>query len=109
MMKKKILVIDSDRMVTDFLNELLTAESHEVIVAKTSQEAVKRASEEDFDLIVLDVDMPYMGYINLYSKINEVNKNKFVPIVLISGSGLEPSLLQAIKGGADTYLLKPSP
>jgi DNA-binding response OmpR family regulator len=108
MTKQRILIIERDTFVTDFLSELLSRENYEIVVVSTSHEAIKVVSEQTFHLIMLDVNLPYIDGEDTYVKIKQVIKDKNIPVVIMSGKGIEPSLIQAIKKSEDTFILKPS-
>ena len=57
-MKKKILLVDDDHLVTLTLSRLLTNAGYEVSAVENGQEAIKKVAQANFDLIISDVRMP---------------------------------------------------
>ncbi len=90
------------------MNELLKQEGYDVAVAGESEKAITMVQEKDFHLNIINVNMPYVAGRNVYFEIKKLLKHKPIPMMIISGGGIEPALIQAIKQGKDSYLSKPS-
>ena len=108
MTKKKILIADSDPMIMDFLAELFTGQGHYVVKVDDGREALRKVKDEVFHLIVVDVNMPCVRGKNLYLRLDELRKDKHIPMVIMTGSGLEPSMVEFINRDRDTFITKPS-
>jgi two-component system chemotaxis response regulator CheY len=65
------------------------------------------AREDDFDLILLDINMPVMNGIQFMEKIKQENLYKHIPIIVISTEGKEEDTMRALKIGAWGYVVKP--
>jgi DNA-binding NarL/FixJ family response regulator len=101
----RILICDDHSLFRDGLRSLLVAEGHEVIgEAKNGREAVTLARELRPDLVLMDVQMPEMDGIAATRMISaEIPDQK---IVMLTASEEEAKLFDAIKSGAQGYLLK---
>jgi len=101
----RILICDDHSLFRDGLRSLLVAEGHEVVgEAKNGREAVTLARELEPDLVLMDVQMPEMDGIAATRVIStELPELK---IVMLTASEEEAKLFDAIKSGAQGYLLK---
>jgi DNA-binding NarL/FixJ family response regulator len=101
----RILIADDHSLFRDGLRSLLLAEGHEVVgEAKNGAEAVALARELKPDLVLMDVQMPEMDGIAATRTIATENPEQ--KIVMLTASEEETKLFDAIKSGAQGYLLK---
>ena len=84
-MKKKILVVDDDPNVRDYLVSLLTDNGYEVHVAGDVEQGVEQAKAVLPDLITLDIEMPGEWGPRFYQKISKIPGLEKVPVIVISG------------------------
>jgi len=86
---KKILIVDDEISLVEFLESLLTSRGHKVAVAHNGEDGLKKISQGDPDLLILDVTMPKMGGVQLYSKIcSRYGRSRFPVIVLTALEGI---------------------
>jgi CheY-like chemotaxis protein len=85
MAKKKILVVDDEKDVVEFLTDLLEDNGYEVTPANNGQEAMEKVERESFDLILLDLQMPEETGTDFYRKLRHKKESKKTPVVIISG------------------------
>ena len=105
MKKNNILVIDDDRIILDSLCEFLSLEGFRASGVETYKGALARLQEEDFSLVITDVNLPDGDGLEL---LDIVRKNHPQTVVIvITGYGTIESAVQAIKRGAYDYLTKP--
>jgi len=108
MERRKILIADDDPNVPRLLEAGLADPSsenvYEVVAARDGLEAVKRFHEGDFDLVILDVMMPYIDGFTACRKIREESD---VPIVILTCRDGTEDVLQGFNLGADDYVTKP--
>jgi DNA-binding response OmpR family regulator len=103
--KKKILIVEDDESITLGLEMNLRAEGYEVAVAVDGESGLLRAVEDGFDLIVLDVMLPKVNGFEVLRALRE--KNKTVPIVMLSARGTELDKVMGLELGAEDYITKP--
>ena len=102
----KILVCDDEIKIRTTLYDYFTAKGFSVTVASNGRDAVEKAEEADFDLILLDVLMPIMDGL---TACREIRKFSDTPIIFLSALGEEEDLLKGYKLGGDDYIVKPFP
>lgn len=100
----KILVVDDERSIRHTLREILEYEKFIVDEAAEGQEAIEKARNNQYDLILLDIKMPRMDGIEV---LEQLMKFSDVPVVMISGHGTVETVVEAIKKGAYDYITKP--
>jgi len=105
MRKKKILVIDDDKIILDSLCEFLSLEGFQTSGAETVKSALAKLEEENYCLVLTDVNLPDGDGLELLSTIKQ-NYPQTV-VIVITGYGTIDSAVKAIKSGAYDYLTKP--
>jgi two-component system response regulator PilR (NtrC family) len=101
----RILVVDDEEGMREFLGILLQKEGYRVQTAQSGQEALVRLGKERFDLVITDLKMPKMSGIELLNRIKE--KDPDVGVVLITAYASTETAVDAMKGGAFDYIAKP--
>ena len=84
-MSKKILVIDDEKDVREFLSDLLGDQGYSVRIAASGGEALDMMKQEKPDLILLDRLMPKETGTDLYRKIHRKKEFEAIPVIVISG------------------------
>jgi len=101
----RILVVEDDTPLANFLRKGLEAEHYAVDIAPDGEEARWLAGECGYDLVVLDLNLPKMDGISVLRTIRP--KKPSLPVLVLTGrSGIEDRV-QALDSGADDYLVKP--
>lgn len=108
----KVLIVDDTNTDRLLLKLYLTKLDYEVIEASNGQEAIDQfmAHYQDLDLILMDVQMPYMnGFeaVKTIRKAQEIQKQEWLPIIFLSASAEETDVEEGILVGGDDYLIKP--
>ena len=103
---KKVLVVDDSALVRKQLRGLIEELGFEVDIAKNGQEAVDKATSEDFAVITMDVNMPVMDGI---AAVKEIMNKKPTPILMVSSLTSEDATttIEALQNGAVDYVAKP--
>lgn len=102
---EKILVVDDERLIRNFLAETLTRKKFEVVTAENGRKAVGLLKENAFDMVITDMAMPEMNGMEVLKKAKEISPSTVVVIVTAYGS-IE-NAVEAMKLGAFNYLIKP--
>ena len=100
----KILLVEDDGQIAAYLGELLRAEGFDTQIASSKKEAGECLLAQDFDLVLLDVSLPDG---NGFSICAEVKREYEIPVVFLTASGDEYSVVAGLDMGADDYIAKP--
>ena len=105
----KILVVDDSQLIHSMYRIVLNRYNGcRIVDAMNGLEALDVLSREtDFDIILLDINMPVMNGISFMEKIKKENIYRHIPIIVISTEGKEEDTLRALKLGAWGYVVKP--
>ncbi len=106
---QKLLVVDDSQLIHSMYRLVLNRyEGCKIFDAMNGLEALDILSrEKNFDLILLDINMPVMNGIQFMEKLKKENLYRQVPIIVISTEGREEDTLRALKLGAWGYVVKP--
>ncbi len=102
--KDRILVIEDDKSIRNFLRAILEANNYDVIMANTGSEAYSLITSQCPDMIILDLGLPDMDGMNLLKSVREWSS---LPIVVVSARSHEKDKVTALDMGADDYITKP--
>jgi len=103
---KKILIIDDDVAVTNYLKVFLTQTGlFDIVVVNDSREVSGLLHRVAFDLILLDMDMPNVSGIDILNDM--CGKGLYIPVVILTGVGDVDLAVNAMKLGVFDYLIKP--
>jgi len=105
--KQKILLVDDEQDVLEFLGYNLKKEGYNVITANNGRDAVSIASRENPHLIVMDVMMPELDGIEACREIREIPSLKNTIIIFLTARGEDYSQIAGFDAGADDYVNKP--
>ena len=103
--KAKILIVDDEPRMCDSLEVLLSNEGYETQTAYSGQEALRWLSEDDIDLVLLDIVMPDMNGLEIMDHIKAQQLDALV--IVITGHASLDSAIQSLRKGAHDYLRKP--
>lgn len=103
----KILIVDDEPDIVEFLNYNLKKEGFEVVTADNGLSALSVAKKEQPDLIILDIMMPVMDGVETCRKIREISSLKNKIILFLTARGEEYSEVAGFDAGADDYITKP--
>ena len=100
----KVLIVDDEEMIRAVLREYIEFEDGEADEAQDGMEAVRKARENDYDIILMDVMMPKLDG---FSAVKEIRKFKNTPVIMLSARGEEYDKLFGFEIGSDDYVTKP--
>ncbi len=103
----KILVVDDEIDILDFIAYNLSKEGHEVITGKDGNEAIALAKKHRPQLILLDIMMPNKNGVEACEQIRKIPELKDVLIAFLTALDDEQSELKGFDVGADDYIAKP--
>ncbi len=102
---KKILLVEDEASVVEFIKKGLTEENYDVSVAFDGTAAVKMALESSFDLLILDIMLPGKNGFEVCSELRA--RNIKAPILFLTALGASENIALGLNMGADDYLVKP--
>ena len=105
--KSKILVVDDEPYIREFLRSVLTDEGYEVITASDGREALPIAVTEQPNLILLDIMMPDLNGMETCKQLRERPTTRNIRIIMLTGYDTRDRLEESILAGADDFLGKP--
>ena len=103
--KIKILVVEDEPKVAAFIKEGLEEEQYEVTTVFDGYFGLKIASEQKFDVILLDLMLPYTNGLEICKKLRELQIQ--TPILMLTALGSTDDKVIGLDAGADDYLVKP--
>ena len=103
-MAKKVLVVDDEKLIVKGIRFSLEQDGMEVECAYDGEEALKLATENAYDMILLDLMLPKMDGFEVCQRIREFSN---VPIVMLTAKGEVEDRIIGLELGADDYLVKP--
>ncbi len=103
-MPSRILVIEDDRTAAELARMYLSNDGHDVIIATDGVQGLRRALEEEPDLIVLDLMLPGLDGMSICRR---VRAESHVPIIMLTARVEEEDRLTGLESGADDYVTKP--
>jgi CheY-like chemotaxis protein len=105
--QKTILVVDDDDIMRHAIKRILDAENHNVLLAGDGVELSKILETNRLDMILLDVNLPWVDGIELCRIIKSHPSLKHVPIIMISARKEKEDIEAGIQAGAEEYVTKP--
>ena len=103
-MAKKVLVVDDEKLIVKGIRFSLEQDGMEVECAYDGEAALRLASENEYDLILLDIMLPKMDGFEVCQHIREFSS---VPIVMLTAKGDDMDKILGLEYGADDYITKP--
>lgn len=104
-MKQHILLVEDEKKIADALQSGLMEELFDVDVAYNGLEGKKLYLSNDYDLIILDINMPFINGYELCRIIRE--RDSRIPIIMLTALNLTDNKVQGFDMGADDYIVKP--
>ncbi|MFT7475258.1 MAG: DNA-binding response OmpR family regulator [Verrucomicrobiales bacterium] len=100
----KILVVDDEPMVREVLSQYLAADGFEVVEAGDGDSAVASVTENQPDLVLLDLMLPKRNGLDVLGFIRGTSQ---LPVILLTARGEEADRVRGLEAGADDYVVKP--
>ncbi len=103
-MAKKVLVVDDEKLIVKGIRFSLEQDGMEVDCAYDGEEALEKAKEKNYDVILLDVMLPKFTGFEVCQQIREYST---VPIIMLTAKGDDMDKILGLEYGADDYITKP--
>jgi len=109
MNNSRILIVEDEPSIADFIKEFLEHHHYQVEVASDGTEGLKKASEGRYALLLLDVSLPGLTGFEICRRLRRTMFGFLTPIVMLTARNLLSDKLEGIYCGADDYITKPFP
>ena len=106
-MAKKLLTVDDSPSVRKLVEFTLKAKGFQVGSAADGQHALELMAKEQFDAIILDINMPVMNGLEFLQKIKADEGYASIPVIMLTTEGQDEDKDKAISLGATAYVVKP--
>lgn len=108
-MSKKILVAEDSSVIQNLTRRILSIQNYDIASVKNGEEVMKAIEEDNYDLILLDINMPKMDGVECARQIRSHDREnvKNIPIVAITGNAKNYSIDDFHDMGINDYLPKP--
>ena len=107
MKKSRILVIEDENLMNRTIEFQLKKDGYEVDTALDGKSGIAKVEANSYDLIILDIMLPYLNGLEILAKIKQNEQKKNIPVIIISATGLEDTVLEGFKLGANDFITKP--
>jgi two-component system response regulator PilR (NtrC family) len=101
----RILVVDDEKSMREFLRILLEKEGHEVAIAEDGEAGLRQAMKQEVHLVISDIRMPRLDGVGLLTRLRENDLQ--TPVILVTAYASRDAAIQAMKQGAFDYITKP--
>src|SRR5208282_4048677 len=101
----RILIVEDDTALSSFIRKGLEAEHHAVDVACEGNQGRSMAMEFDYDLVVLDLNLPGLDGLSVLKSLRQRKAN--LPVMILTARSRVEDRVQCLDSGADDYLVKP--
>ena len=105
--RKRILVVEDDRLSLIVLRQLLTAQGYEILQSSEGWDGISRARNEQPDLIVMDIKLPDISGLDATLLLKQDNQTRNIPIIAVTACVTPADKANALKSGCDAYIAKP--
>lgn len=103
-MSKRVLVVDDEKLIVKGIRFSLEQEGMKVDCAYDGEEALEKAREKEYDMILLDIMLPKLTGLEVCQQIREFSS---VPIIMLTAKGEDMDKILGLEYGADDYITKP--
>ena len=105
--QQRILLVDDSKLIRRLAVTLLTPAGYEIREASGPQQALQLLTQEDFDLVIMDIMMPGMSGLDVARKIRSTDKLKDLPILFCTSVSDRDTVLDAANLAPMDYVTKP--
>jgi two-component system response regulator QseB len=106
-LKATILVVEDDLRLAKLLQQELSHDGHRVEVVHNGTDALVRADERPFDLVVLDLNLPDMDGVEVAERLRDRNAQPSASVLMLTARGDVKSRVEGLYAGASDYMTKP--
>jgi two-component system, chemotaxis family, chemotaxis protein CheY len=104
---KKVLIVDDSETIRQEVARALSNAGFSVVEACDGIDALERVGESEFSLMILDVNMPRLGGLDLLDRLQQNPKTAKLPVIMLTTEAQRSMIERAKKSGAKGWLIKP--
>jgi two-component system cell cycle response regulator DivK len=105
--RKRILIVEDDRLSLIVLRQLLSAQGYEILQSSEGWDGINRARKEQPDLIVMDIKLPDISGLDAAILLKKDDQTKNIPIIAVTAFVKPEDKTNALKSGCDAHIAKP--
>src|SRR5206468_3217500 len=102
-----LIIVDDNQMNRDVLSRRLERKGYAVQVAEDGPQALERITQQPFDLVLLDVEMPVMSGLDVLQVLRDTYSPSQLPIIMVTAKTQSADIVEALRLGANDYVTKP--
>lgn len=106
-MTKKILVVDDEEDLRELVRYNLIRDGFKVVCSASGEDALKRISDVNFDLVLLDLMLPGIDGLEVAKTLKKDPRTDQIPLIMLTAKGEESDIVTGLELGADDYITKP--
>lgn len=104
----RILIVDDNQSIVDLLKKMLTYAGYTSITSTTDpRDTMKLYESFHPDLVLLDINMPYVDGFKIIKKLKGISSDNYVPILILTGQHDRETFIRSLEAGAEDFLTKP--
>ncbi len=110
MKKKRIMIVDDEPITIKMCEYILKRNEYDVVSAMSGRQCLDYLRNSDnppVDLILLDIEMPILNGFNTLSSIRQAESLKHIPVMFLTATATQETVMEAIRLGVNSYLKKP--
>lgn len=110
MEKKRIMIVDDEAITIEICQFILKKNGYEVVSAMSGRQCLdylRNSNNPPVDLILLDIEMPILNGFNTLSSIRHAESLKHIPVMFLTATATQETVMEAIRLGVSSYLKKP--
>jgi len=101
------LAVDDEKHIVRLVQVNLERAGYEVVTASDGKEALQKVEDENPDLVVLDVMMPYMDGFEVLQNLRRNPSTRDIPVIMLTAKAQDADVFKGWQSGVDCYLTKP--
>jgi two-component system cell cycle response regulator DivK len=105
--RKRILIVEDDRLSMTLLSDFLNAHGYRVLKTSDGLEAIKLAREEQPDLILMDIRLPEISGFDVTRLLKQDDQTKAIPVIAVTAFATAGDETKALESGCAAYITKP--
>jgi len=102
-----IMIVDDSKTVRNYHGAILKSMGLDIVEAENGMEALEKSLDNDIDLYLVDVNMPIMDGYSFIQDLRKQDKNKTVPVIMVTTQAKEEDKMNAYEVGANLFETKP--